>query len=254
VSDDTQQPTSIDAQEYARFREFVGDVHGKVRGNLSTEMENALREYRETYYGTDRIVRIEDDVAAIKAMLADGDGGSTLPSRSDETHTDTESDDRSGAGGDGVPDEPPHPRASRARKAEWLASTFDLGSHPKDAEVPRVAFESKIDDEYAFGPEPTEQLIDAAANRLDLEPHPNKPETRLVGEDRAYAVADDDADEGDDADDDPDPEAVAVVDTTFEDIEDAKPATGEEPPDDEPDDDSLVADRPFNTDKPAGEE
>lgn len=176
MPNESTQPTPIDADEYRRFKQFVRDVHGTTRGNLRTELENALREYREGYYGDDRLARIENDVADLKSLLAEAeaDGGRT-PSSADSTDTHRD-------GATEVPADPPHPKASRQAKAEWLTAQFaDHEGVHVDRDVRHT-----IADEYSFGEQATERLVDAVVERLtghhDLEPHPQTPKLYVTTE------------------------------------------------------------------------
>lgn len=165
---DTTQPTPIATEEYDRFREFVDDVHGQTRGHLRTELENALREYRESYYGGNQLQRIENDVATIKANVADteSDGGKAVPTASE------------------APDARPHglkkPAANQPRndKIEYLIAQYleqeNCNSDGGKLVLGRVEalvereynFDSEILDEYVEG------VYDRIKDRFDPEKHP----------------------------------------------------------------------------------
>jgi hypothetical protein len=103
------QPTRISKDEYLAFKQWVQDVHGTTRGHLSTEIENALREYREDDGAPERLARIEEDVSQLKALVADaeGDGGTDVQDAQAHTH----------AG----PRQRPSPNAARKSKVAYLA-------------------------------------------------------------------------------------------------------------------------------------
>lgn len=70
----------VDAQVYARFREYVQDAHGKVRGELGRELENAMVEYMDN----DRYDRIESNqeemlerLDTLAGVVCEGDGTHT---------------------------------------------------------------------------------------------------------------------------------------------------------------------------------
>lgn len=177
---DQTQPTPIDSELYERLKRHTEKKHGQTRGVLREELETAIRNHVEADMPTDSLSRIENDVAHIKAQLAEAesDGGETIPdpartpSQAESTDRHRTTDEASEPAVD--PDDPPHSRATRAIKAEWLVECVcnneqihrekDLGS--------------VVDDTYAFDDGPREKLIDAAIERLDHVPHPgaNVPE------------------------------------------------------------------------------
>jgi len=165
MGQDTIQPTPIDENEYEQFRSFVADVHGRVRGHLATELENALREYRESYYGGDRLKRIEDDIATIKSNIADAeaDGGATAqtPSESDSTRP---RDSRK-----------PAANQPREKKVEYLTSRYvEKRNHNKhEGNVSRGSVASVVSEEYGFSDdlhdEYTDEVFDRIINHFDAE-------------------------------------------------------------------------------------
>jgi BMFP domain-containing protein YqiC len=181
---DRKQPTPIDADEYDRFVNFVRDVHDGTRGHLRKEIENALRDYRESYYeGDDRLLRIEDDVASIKALLADveGDGGTPalrVPDADARTHAYADSDGDADPVQAGDPDGKPPANASRTQKVAWLAAqiTGDPVISPGD-------LRDLIRDEYGFQDRTVDDYVDLIIDELDAERHPIHGKT-LVWADR----------------------------------------------------------------------
>ena len=166
---DTIQPTPIDADEYEQFRLFVADVHGRVRGHLATELENALREYRESYYGGDRLKRIEDDIATIKANIADAeaDGGAT-PQAASEPNSTRPRDSRK-----------PAANQPRGAKVDYLVDEFasdDGGTFHINA------LRSVIDEEYGFGDDTASEYIDLIIERLDAVEDPEIDSVYLFGD------------------------------------------------------------------------
>ena len=71
----------VDEEVISDFRDFVHDAHGKVRGKMGREVENALREYMDH----DRYARIEENQEQTKRQL---DAVlSTLAENDAHTHT-----------------------------------------------------------------------------------------------------------------------------------------------------------------------
>lgn len=87
MGEDLKQPTPIDAALYNEFKQFVKDNHGQIRGSLRDELENAIRQYMDDSRGPDELQRIENDIASIKAILSESDGGVTGLSEGSDTHT-----------------------------------------------------------------------------------------------------------------------------------------------------------------------
>lgn len=168
---DEIQPTRISKDEYVKFKQYVQDVHGKTRGHLSTEIENALREYRQPDNSAEPIQRIENDIATIKARLADAeaDGGVadlvTPPSDSDDSHTHTRN-------------EKPKPNAPRSKKIEYFVETQmdDTGSVPID-EIQR-----RIKKTYGFEDRTAEKYVEPIIDELNGKLHPNNTNIVIWGE------------------------------------------------------------------------
>lgn len=174
-----KQPTPIDAEEYEAFVQFVKDVHGGTRGNLRTELENALREYRESYYndGNDRLVRVENDVATIKAMLAEGevDGGEVIPSpdlsdASPHAHADQTdpSDERM---------EKPAANQPRGEKVDWIVQEI---RDSYDGQIALKDVRKEIQDAYGFRDDTLDDYVDLIIDALDAEPDPRNPDRLLA--------------------------------------------------------------------------
>jgi len=73
MGNEKTQPTLIDKDEYEKFKQFVADAHGHTHGHLKTEIENALREYRQSTGREKQLTRMENDIATMKKVLAEGD-------------------------------------------------------------------------------------------------------------------------------------------------------------------------------------
>jgi len=165
-----KQPTPIDADEYEAFVQFVKDVHGGTRGHLRTELENALREYRQSYYndGSDRLVRVENDVATIKAMLAEGevDGGEVVPApdpSDGSTHAHADQNDTPDA-----PMEKPAANQPREKKARWIAQ--DVRDRIGNTQAfGKPAIRKIIDDAYGFDDRVADPLLETVIDVLGAE-------------------------------------------------------------------------------------
>jgi len=83
VSVPERQPVSVsvDPEVWTAFKQFVVDRHGKKRGELGREVENALNEYIER----DRLARIEERLESIEQQQSEVLG--RLPERTEHTHT-----------------------------------------------------------------------------------------------------------------------------------------------------------------------
>ena len=165
------QPTRISKDEYIKFKQYVQDVHGKTRGHLSTEIENALREYRQPDDGAEPLTRIEQDIATIKARLAEAeaDGGvaATPPTPTDDgSHTRT-------------PDEKPSENASRAKKVEYL---IEQKYDREGGSIPIHKMISDVKEVYSFGDRTAEKYVQPLINELDAKRHPNNSSLLLWGE------------------------------------------------------------------------
>lgn len=160
VKDDKTQPTPISKEEYTRFKQFVQDTHGTTRGHLSTEIENALREYRQPDNQSEPINRIEDDVATIKAMLAssEADGGTVAHApESDSVRTHADSDK-------------PNKNAPRSDKIEWFIREkyrYETGS------TSRSVLEKQIMEEFGFAERTAKDYVDQILTELDAEENPD---------------------------------------------------------------------------------
>lgn len=166
MEDETVQPTRISKEEYQRFKQWVQDVHGKTRGHLSTEIENALREYRQPDNGKDSLARIEDNVATIMAHIAEteSDGGSVV-------HTEDSANSRTHAEGK------PAPNSPRKDKVDWLVSQYDESGSTTAEEI-----KERVTDEFGFEERTAEEYVQPVIDTLDVKKHPNNPKVFLWGD------------------------------------------------------------------------
>ena len=184
----------VDEDLWERFRQFVQDHHGRTRGVLSRELENAIREYIQDENTQDRLVRIEDDVATIRAMLADvdADGGTPVPDLSDadsRTHAgpgDTTSATDAQAG---IEVTKPPANASRAQKVDWLVDRIERTYETQ--EISPGDLRDVIRDEYGFQDRTVDDYYDLLVDELNAERHPTHGKTLVWGDglDRAEEQA-----------------------------------------------------------------
>jgi len=165
VKGDKTQPTPISEEEYTRFKQWVQDVHGTTRGHLSTEIENALREYRQPDDRPDTLTRIEDELTTIKAYVVDAesDGGVVVPTENTEnTRTHAE--------------EKPSANSPRVEKIEWLVSQYpDSGSTTPDE------IEERVTKEFGFEERTANEYVQPVINTLKAKRHPNNPDVLVWG-------------------------------------------------------------------------
>jgi hypothetical protein len=166
---DTVQPTRISKEEYKRFKQWVQDTHGTTRGHLSTEIENALREYRQPDNKQDKLTRIEDDIASVKAMLAEveADGG-TAPLPSEDTRTHTRADTTK-----------PRPNSPRSSKVEWIISEY---YSPGGGSTTPQAIQSQVQGAFGFGERTAEEYVQLVVDELGAKRHPENNDLLVWGE------------------------------------------------------------------------
>lgn len=150
------QPTRISKDEYARFKQWVRDVHGMTRGHLSTEIENALREYRQEDHERDKLARIEDDIATIKAQLAvaESDGGTDVEAQSARPRDNTK----------------PNANAPRDEKVNWIVNEYYSRG---GGSLTRDVIQEHVQSEYSFSDEVATEYVDLVLAELDAENHPD---------------------------------------------------------------------------------
>jgi len=168
---ETTQPTEISKEEYIKFKQFVQDTHGKTRGHLSTEIENALREYRKVDSEKDRLARIEDDIATIKANVAraEADGGSVAHSpEGDNTHARAENTNKK-----------PNPNAPRSEKVAWLTSEI---YDPQSGSTTSEEIKERVKNEFGFGDRTAEKYVESVIDSLGAKVHPNNTDVLVWGD------------------------------------------------------------------------
>jgi len=180
MGEDTTQPTPIDEVEYERFRQYVLEVHGQIRGNLKRELENALREYRMADAKEDQLTRVENDVAHVKAMLSETtDGGETPPTTASESQsTRTRRTDK------------PAANQPRQDKIEFLIGEIcdELPVTPASGQVAKDTLREIIETNYNFGENTVSEYVDAITSELEAEEHPLHGRTWVWGDKYEEAV------------------------------------------------------------------
>ena len=71
---ETQRPPPVDRALLERFKADVKQRHGRLRGNYSSELENALEAYLDASEGgdtNDRLARIEGELETIRGAVVD---------------------------------------------------------------------------------------------------------------------------------------------------------------------------------------
>lgn len=168
----TQPGGRVDEHVYERFREFVRSRHGKVRGALGTELEKAMEERMNAANGPDSLTRIENDIATIKAQLAesDADGGTVAtPTPSGEpAHTHAPNDTH----------EKPNPNAPRAEKVRWLV---DEKYDRSGGSILVSALKDDIRGEFNFGDRTVPKYIQPIVDELDAKRHPANKDILVWG-------------------------------------------------------------------------
>lgn len=164
MKDEKVQPTRISKGEYIKFKQWVQDTHGTTRGHLATEIENALREYRQPSHANDSLARIEDDIATIKAQVVDAeaDGGTDLSDGETRTHA----------------DEKPEPNAPREKKVKYIVSEY---YNPEGGSVTVGVMKGHIQSEYNFKSGVIDEYVDMIISELDAKKHPTKNNTFVWG-------------------------------------------------------------------------
>jgi len=145
----------VDKETYEQFKEFVREEHTSVRGNLGRELEKAMADRMNAVKGPDSLTRIENDVATIKAIVADvdSDGGEDTPTASNDESTPARGMSK------------PASNQPRGEKIEWIIDEMGLGG--ESGSVHPDALRNFIESEYAFGDDTVNEYIDAIVSKLD---------------------------------------------------------------------------------------
>lgn len=164
MENDKTQPTRISKEEYIKFKQWVQDTHGTTRGHLATEIENALREYRQPSHKTDSLARIEDDIATIKAQVVEGqaDGGTDISEPETRAHA----------------DQKPEPNAPREKKVNYIVSKY---YDPAGGSATGGVIKTHIQSEYKFKSGVIDEYVDMIVTKLDAKRHPNRKKMFVWG-------------------------------------------------------------------------
>lgn len=163
----------VDKETYERFREFVREKHGAVRGNLGTELTKAMKDRMDITQENSQLTRIENDVATIKAQISqpESDGGAVVNTSSESETTRTRK-----------------PAANRPRsdKVDYLitellenvaASTCDRNA----GELSYKEVRNTINSEYGFTDDIQDEYEQLIIDALNAEPHPIHGNTLVWG-------------------------------------------------------------------------
>jgi len=182
----TQIGPAIDAELWERFRQNVEARKGTVRGNLGTELENAIRQYigdLEADVSPGDIQRIDNRLSRIEQSLgaADTDGGCTLSTATD-THT--------------PPSKPPSKPSAKASTEEKVAY---LAACVLDREVPNsrtlesvsdTVLREVVGEEYSFRDDTVERYVERLIDHFGLVEHPDTTTVYMTPAKREALLAD----------------------------------------------------------------
>lgn len=174
-----QPGAKVDEQTYERFRQFVQDNHGKTRGSLGDELERAMKQRMEDANGPDRLARIENDLATLKAQLADteSDGGTAAPPPAAGRNTHARDDAK------------PAANQPRAVKYEYLIQQLFKPERSESADGGETApkqIRDIVTDNYDVDDAIVDEWVSGIQKRLvsdfDAEPHPVHEKTLVWGD------------------------------------------------------------------------
>lgn len=181
MSDTVQPGCEIPESTYKMLKNYVRDKHGTLRGNLGAEMNRAVINHVESAESGGPAARVEDDVATLNRNVNDvkqqlnelttaidgveSDGGGLTPSAGENTQRDDPDRSTSDA-----PDEPPHSRAGRVEKAEWVAAQLtDTEQIHREHDVAAL-----IKETWGFSGDTLETLVELVLPRLPHVEHPGR--------------------------------------------------------------------------------
>jgi len=189
MTDRVQIGPEIDRRVWQRFRNHVEDKHGKTRGCLGDELENAIRHYIN--FGTDkplteqldefnqRLQRIEGEIGT-----AEADGGYT---HSDAGHTHTRSQTVV------VPDSKPAANSATEKKVAYLADELLEREVPQTREfdsIPRDKIRDLVKDVYGFRKDTAKRYVEAVVEHFELTEHPTVDGILVTETKRAEIIQD----------------------------------------------------------------
>lgn len=166
MSDRVQIGVEVDAEVWQRYREWVENKHGKTRGVLGDEVENALRQQigEEITPGIarleKRLARIETEVGATAA-----DGGADTFEEGEHTHAPSRLD---------TTDKPPANSATE-KKVAYLAECVLDEEVPHEREldmVPEEVLVETVKDEYGFRSDTAKRYVGELIDYFELVDHP----------------------------------------------------------------------------------
>jgi len=157
----------VDAEVWQRYREWVDSKHGKTRGVLGDEVENALRQQigEEITPGIGRLekrlARIENEIGA-----AATDGGAATDDDAAYTHAPSRLNI----------DEKPPANAATEKKVAYLAECILDQEVPETrslTSIPRKSLTGVVKDEYGFRSDTAKRYVEQLVEHFDLREHPD---------------------------------------------------------------------------------
>jgi len=149
----------VDEELYERFVQWAKQKSGRERGIAGRELEKAMRDRMKADNGPDELARIENDVAHIKAMLAEGtDGGEVSPTLSESVSTRARRTEK------------PAANQPRQKKIQYLIDRL-ISENPVEREsgvVPKKVLRDVVTDEYNFDSNIVDEYIDNTPPYVDV--------------------------------------------------------------------------------------
>jgi len=172
----------VDRETYEQFKQFVENQHGTVRGNLGRELEKAMSDRMSAAKGADTLTRIENDVATIKAVVADAesDGGEGPPTPDSSESARARSDNDT---------DKPAANQPRGEKIDWLVDRAINKAEltPDSGTVNRNHCRVVVKNAYNFTDERkqeyTDEVLDRILSEFDAKTHPEKGDLFMWGAD-----------------------------------------------------------------------
>lgn len=154
--DRVQPGVKVPERLWQQFRKDVSARRGGVRGHLSAEVENALREYINASEGGDthdRLTEIEEAVTEIRAAVISGD---------DERETDTVS------------------KRTEKRISQIISDIREEANRMDSDRVSEESVEAAIERHAGHTYKTLERYKSLLTNQRELFPHPTEPDLFFV--------------------------------------------------------------------------
>lgn len=177
MSERVQIGPAVNAKLWKRLREDVKARKGTVRGNLGTELDNAIRQYLRDgptpaeRKMLDRLERIEANLGTLPA-----DGGADTSHPEPHTH---------------APTEKPAANAATEKKVAYLAECVLDREVPNTREItsiPRSVLVETVKDEYGFRSDTARRYVEELIDHFDLRDHPQADGVLVTAEREAELI------------------------------------------------------------------